>query len=268
MNTLPLAGVTTLLAAAAVWVMVRGPARRWWLAFGLGSALLLGVVALRGLEIDAFMIAKVVSVAAAGLVVALFRGAPSRWAARAPQLIVWLFAINMLEAVAAEAAAGGYVNALAGALLCVTMPWPEHVRAERDDAAVWVRYEIGWSWILAYTLWNLAFVSGTAPPGEPRGGFMWLAGAHLLIPLWWARRDPGRWAEGRVVALLFALVWLEALRGTGGAPCEPWIGALPLAVMQRVALAWAVALLARDLAFSPARGRTLASALGRRLRGG
>lgn len=178
----------TVLLLLIFMVSVTVPALNW-LMFGLlGPAVL--VVAARRPYRNVFNLIKGVSVVSACLCIAAalrWGSAGGRWC----QLIVLIFGLNILEAVISDGARRRLGNAAVGALLLATMPGAGQIHPEPG----WLRYDIGWLWLLAYTTWNLSFVAGRSPLTFR---------AHvavLLAPLLANLAMPGVWAHARATTL-------------------------------------------------------------------
>lgn len=224
----------TALLLLILMVSVAVPALNW-LMFGLlGPAVL--VVAARRPYRNIFNLIKGASVVSACLCIA---GA-IRWGSdsdRWYQLIVLIFGLNILEAVISDGARRRLGNAAIGALLLVTMPGAGQIHRE----LAWLRYDIGWIWLLAYTAWNLSFVAGRSPLS---------ARAHvavLLAPLLANLAVPGVWAHARATTLaahqllcfaspalwhaMTVLGWDEEIRRVA-----PWLTAAALGLVLLAAL--------------------------------
>jgi hypothetical protein len=113
--------------------------------------------------------------------------------------------VNILEAVAAEAQTAVSANFFAGLVLLLGVPGPSSIGAP-TPGRVDFRYDLTWLWILAYTIWNFAFVYGTAAPGDPKGNGAGLAVVHLVVPLLFARGAADRWMAGRMFALCLTFI--------------------------------------------------------------
>lgn len=85
---------------------------------------------------------------------------------RSPNFVWFFYGIlflNIAEAVVKDIQLGNYPNALAGMVLCVTIPFvPKYWNITRTGGADLVAYTtVGWN--LLYTMWNAAFVYAEAP---------------------------------------------------------------------------------------------------------
>jgi Family of unknown function (DUF5692) len=128
-----------------------------------------------------------------------------------------LLAVNILEAVVAEAAQGGFVNAAAGLLLILTQASPGAVGVAPREAGRDFSYRLGGPWIAAYTLWNFTFVYGRVEVHGATGAFAAMAVVHLLGPLLASRRASELWLQARA----FVLTPIVALRVV--APYPPYL---------------------------------------------
>ena len=84
-----------------------------------------------------------------------------------PRLIavsVWLILVaNMVEAVVFDVTHGRMLNPIAGVLLIVAAAIAPPPRVEARGPGREVVYDLGWIWIVAYTIWNIGFVYGNTP---------------------------------------------------------------------------------------------------------
>lgn len=113
--------------------------------------------------------------------------------------IVFLLAGNIIEALVLDclgSGAGHTLNALAGVLLLLTMPWSaESVRIDRTGPHQDLLHSAPLPWIVGYTLWNWAFVYLNYPA---------FAGHHtavLLAALLVAFIHRERWLQARAATL-------------------------------------------------------------------
>lgn len=158
-----------------------------------------------------FSVVKVYSVCAAMLLLLVLKATrwaehPSgRWAAYG------LLALNILEAVAADAKETSLLNAATGVLLVLALRYPGGLRVEGRD----LRYDLGLGWVAAYSLWNFAFVYGNRP------GFAAFALVHVGVPLLACRLNASLWIQARVAILTLLMI----LRMT--APEPPFVVLVP-----------------------------------------
>ncbi|MCB9700833.1 MAG: hypothetical protein H6711_02945 [Myxococcales bacterium] len=249
-----LAVVTPLSAAirrAPIWV---------WLVLFAGSIPALSLVwLLLGVEQRPFVLVKLLSVAIGALGIAALRSLRPRgpWLSRA----LWLaLAINILEACLREGSEGHLVNPLAGLLLILAMAGPRHLGLRDDE----LRWELGWHWVIGYTLWNFTFLYALPEAGEVTGRWSAAALIHLGAPLLMIGRDASRYVEARAIALFVVVAWISAL------PEEPWMrfsdwhNPMVAELLQRASLGVSLALVAKHVlaATAPASPARL---LGRRL---
>jgi hypothetical protein len=108
-----------------------------------------------------FSFVKALSVGIAAAFVCLLRGSRAQrpWALVAGYLILF---VNIVEAMLTEAAGGGILNVLAGAILLATLALPRFISVRSEPAggaaARALIYELGTPWVIGYTLWNFTFV--------------------------------------------------------------------------------------------------------------
>lgn len=152
--------------------------------------------------------------------------------------------INILEATVKDLFSGNIMNGVAGLLLLFSM---------RGFKEIWVEtgkpndlsYNLSTGWILAYTLWNLTFVTGNYLPSF--GMHCAVLTSALIVGL----QYPKHWFQARAftlgVYLVFAVSYpdvLEMFRWDG------WIQALPnLIWFQAASLTLTVAVLVREIVF-------------------
>lgn len=191
-----IAGLTLLLllllAAGWRWLL-----RPWFVSgFFLGGPLLLLLNAGQ-LDLQAFTWIKVLTLAVSVQVILWLPRVGDRGRRGLARALAAILALNILEAVGADALAGHWVNAAVGLVLVGTMRGPAFIAAGRAAGRPAVHYDLPWSWILAYTLWNLTVVSGHYPRH-------WLDHAAVLtMPLVVAvaARDRRLWLEARGFSL-------------------------------------------------------------------
>lgn len=116
------------------------------------------------------------------------------WRPRLALCLVAILALNILEAVVADAAAGHWPNALVGTSLIATLARPGAVRRSADGRHV--LYTLSWPWILCYTFWNLTVVCGIYP--EHWTDHLAVLAVPLAAALLWGRE---RWLEARAFSL-------------------------------------------------------------------
>lgn len=116
---------------------------------------------------------KILSVLLPTIVVGLSRVAVNEsrkgriWDVLRSPKFVWFFYgilfLNIVEAVIKDLQLGNYANALAGMILCVTIPYvPKFWSITKTGGSDLIAYTtVGWN--LLYTLWNAAFVYAEAP---------------------------------------------------------------------------------------------------------
>jgi len=120
--------------------------------------------------------------------------------------ILCLLAANIVEALALDVLGTGTahnLNALAGILLLVTMPWSaSQAHVDRASRYQDIRCDLPLAWIVGYTLWNWVFVYLNYPE---------LAGHHVAVlsaALTLACLDRGLWLQARAASLGLNLLLL------------------------------------------------------------
>jgi hypothetical protein len=129
----------------------------------------------------------------------------TRWDLRpAGRAVVFLFvAVNISEAVVAEALQKGYVNALVGVALIATLALPSTVRIDRASPLQDLVYPLGGLWVACYTVWNFTFVYGRASHGQ-YSLYAALAVIHLGSSLLAMRGRSDLYMESRATTLSIA----------------------------------------------------------------
>ena len=153
-----------------------------------------------------------------------------------------------------------FLNPLAGILLILAMAGLRHLGLRDDE----LRWELGWHWVIGYTLWNFTFLYALPEAGEVTGRWSAAALIHLGAPLLMIGRDASRYVEARAIALFVVVAWISAL------PEEPWMrfsdwhNPMVAELLQRASLGVSLALVAKHVlaATAPASPARL---LGRRL---
>ncbi len=115
-----------------------------------------------------------------------------------------ILAANILEAVAAEAAQGGWINAAAGLLLVCTQARPGTIYTATEGTRREYRYPLGALWVAAYVVWNFTFLYARDSHGV-RGSYAALAVVHLGVPLVAMRGRSERFITFRALALTLAV---------------------------------------------------------------
>ncbi len=179
-----------LLVAAWCWLL-----RPWFVhAYFLGGTLVLLLNAGR-VDLQVFTWVKVLTLAVSMQVILRLPRAGAGPRVYLAQAAVAILALNILEAVVADAFSGHWLNATAGLALIATMRGPAAMSVGSVAGRPSVRYDLPWSWMLAYTLWNLTVVCGLYPRH-------WLDHlAVLLAPLAAALLDRRLWLEARAFTL-------------------------------------------------------------------
>lgn len=160
-------------------------------------------------EIRPFSWAKILTLLAVVVALNAFRFTPLRNTALGRWVLWGLLALNIVEAVVQDAAQGRWLNAAVGAGLIVSVGLARPIAAQPGGAHP-VEWEIPWLWVLAYSVWNLAFTTN----------FYVLHTtdhlAHLGLPLAWAALLGSRhWFQARGYSLavygLAIVTWIDGL---------------------------------------------------------
>lgn len=216
MSTLAWILVAGLATFAVIAALERLP-KALTLAFFLAAIPL--AVALRSSGKDEASFFSLAKMAAVGLGAAYVQAARiTRWTDRPLGRVVGfaILAANIIEAVIAEAAQGGYLNASAGLLLLLTQASPRHVGVAERGGRTELRYALGDLWLAAYVVWNFAFVYGRESHGA-HAGYAAMAVVHLGVPLLAMRGQSEMFIQHRA----FALTAMMILRLT--APRPPFL---------------------------------------------
>ena len=187
--------------------------------FGAGPIVM--IIQAGQLDVQLFTWVKIFTLAVSMAVLVARRAATGSRATFLSRVIVGILALNILEAVAADVASAAWWNALAGGLLVATQPGAPAVGTRKLKGRVAVTYDLPWSWLLAYTGWNLAVVCMHYPPRWI--DHMAVLTSPMVAVLW--MRDRRCWLEARAFTLgvfinLVVLV-LDVARG-------PWIPTTPM----------------------------------------
>ena len=198
--------------------------------FGVGPLLLLANA--RRLDLQAFTWAKVITLAVSVAAFVWYPRAKAAGQRRLGWALAAILVLNVLEAVVADAVGGQWVNALVGVSLIATVGGPSRITAASRDGRPAMRYALPWSWILTYTLWNIAVVCAHYP-------LHWIDHAAVLsAPLIVAvtARDRAFWLEARGFTLGLYAVGIVLVLDLGGfawipsgpspAGVLPWFNAL------------------------------------------
>jgi hypothetical protein len=128
------------------------------------------------------------------------------------QRVAWaILAVNILEAAVTDLQEARPINAIAGLLLIVAQPGPGAFGVARGAGTIDLEYRLTGVWVAAYTVWNLAFIVGTAPT------YAVLALGHLVGPILAARGRPELWVQARTIGL--AILMFDGMSATG----PPWL---------------------------------------------
>jgi hypothetical protein len=187
--------------------------------FGAGPIVM--IIQAGQLDLQLFTWVKIFTLAVSMAVLVARRSATGLWATWLSRTIVGILALNILEAVVADVASGAWWNAVAGGLLVATQRGTPAVGTRQLNGRVAVTYDLPWSWLLAYTAWNLAVVCAHYPPRWV--DHMAVLAAPLVAVLW--ARDRRCWLEARAFTLgVFgnaAVLVLDVARW-------PWIPTTPM----------------------------------------
>lgn len=208
---------------------------RWGMRPGLVIAIFVAAPALLALnagrlDLQLFTWVKVLTLAASMWFIAAYAWLRAEvWRRRLALCIIGFLVLNILEAVVADAVARHSVNALVGVSLIVTVARPQQVRSGADTPHL--LYDVPWSWVLCYTLWNLTVVCGIYP--EHWTDHFAVLAVPLAAALLWGRE---RWLEARAFSLsvyacgivlaidVYQLPWLPPAPSPAG--LYPWLSGL------------------------------------------
>jgi len=182
------------------------------------------------MDLQVFTWVKVLTLAASMLLIVSYPLVRTEaWQRRLAACVTAILALNIVEAVVADAVAGHWLNPAVGTSLIVTLAWPRAFSPSADGRHM--LYDIGWPWILGYTAWNLTVVCGLYP--EHWTDHLAVLAVPLVVAWLWGRE---RWLEARALSLalyavgivlvidVFRLPWLP----TPPSPAElyPWLSGL------------------------------------------
>ena len=120
-----------------------------------------------------------------------------------------LMALNLADAMVLDLVRGQWLNALTGLLLVLAMP--QRARALEvplvyRGMSIPVTWDLGRPWIIAFTLWDVAFVTGMS-----EGIYTFGIVFHLLLPLALSWHRPETYVAFRCVLLaVFLPIWYLA----------------------------------------------------------
>ena len=124
--------------------------------------------------------------------------------------VLVLLVINVLEAVVQDLVSGTlahYLVALSGVLLLLSLPRRAHaIRIDENPSQDLVYHDMTRSWIMAYSLWNAAFVYLNFP--IVAGHHLAVLGAAFAVGMY----DPRRWLMARAYTLAFDMLLLATFR--------------------------------------------------------
>ena len=228
----------TSLLFAGLWLAYRWLLRPWFIIpfFVFGPLVLL--LNIGRIHLQAFTWAKVLTLAATMLIILGRARVKARWQHGFSWAIVFLLALNILEAVIADSFRGNWLNAAIGLSLIATQRGSKRIFTLPIGERSVVHYDLRWSWILSYTVWNFTVVCAI----YPKHWFDHIAilGAPLLMAA--LARDARRWLEIRAFILAtyaFALVLVIEVGGFAWIPSVP-LPAGMIGVIKIVGVAFAV----------------------------
>lgn len=135
------------------------------------------------------------------------------WNALKSEKFLWFFYailfLNIAEATVKDVQLGNYANAVAGFLLCVTIPYaPKFWTITKDRNGELIAYTTA-AWNFLYTTWNLAFVYAEAVGSAHFAGTVCILLAAEIYPL--LARRPELYIMARIYTLgahlLIRAVW-------------------------------------------------------------
>lgn len=259
--------IIPIAAYALLLVLLAELMRRWPRITGPATVLLPVLIPIQwsGAQSDLFAWLKMFSVAVGVLwlhVLRLSQLGSRRWARG---LGVAVLLVNMSEAVAFDAVGGNYVNVAAG-LLLIGAGFRTGARAMSVDPGPHrdLLWDVPLSWVVAYSVWDLAFIHGCYP--EFTGGGIAVLGAALVFGV----IRPALYLQYRGLTLYLHMVgvfsWSAALdpltwHGWEATGLLPWLtgASLALAVAATLAVERATGVLgdgrASSLSAGAGRGR-------------
>ncbi|MFY7952549.1 MAG: DUF5692 family protein [Armatimonadaceae bacterium] len=208
-------GLTLVLLAAQAVVCRAGKWVVWGLFAAVPVVLLPSWVLLN--QFDPFLWTKIFTIFACNVWGAAVRHTPLgkyEWARRSLPLLV---AVNILEAMAVDLAAGGVahlLNSAAGLGLVLTLPYRRDAVRVADTPGRDVRVPTSRGWVVGYTLWNWAFVLMNYPE------YVGYHTAVLVSALAVGLIDPARWTQTRAATLGLNFLMMA----TCDAPMRAWLG--------------------------------------------
>ncbi|MBN4062973.1 MAG: hypothetical protein COA82_07455 [Alkaliphilus sp.] len=193
MSVFIMMAIHLLVLYASYEILRRHP----WLVWGVFIvAPVLSIPLWLGGVSDWFLIAKTYTMAVAML---WFQATRSFQKLRTSKImfggLYLLLIINIIEAVFKDIQTGSYLNAFAGALLCITLPTIKDIIIDKDGKYNDVLWSMSKLWIVAYTIWNITFVLGNFPHGVGASSVL------LAVPLIIGLFKPKIWAQVRAITL-------------------------------------------------------------------
>lgn len=134
-----------------------------WIGLFFGGGPLLMVVNAGRLDLQAFTWAKVLTLSVSVALIAWLPRSTGAAQRRLAVSVCVILVLNILEAVAADALGGRWVNAVVGAVLVATVAGPRAVSVTRVHGRPAMAYDLPWRWIVTYSIWNITVVCGNYP---------------------------------------------------------------------------------------------------------
>ena len=190
---------------AMALVCERSRLASWILVVGFLSAFAGGLL-LGDVEMRPFTWVKVLTLLAAMVLLNLVRF--SDWGRRNLWIAPAMLILNILEATVSDFTTGHVVNAGVGLVLCILTLRPPKGRPSVVGDVPNLQFPVSRLWILAYTAWNLAFVTRFYPSHASDQL------AVLGVPLLWVAYRPHGWLQARCYTIsayaLLIVTWEEA----------------------------------------------------------
>jgi hypothetical protein len=122
--------------------------------------------------------------------------------------VLLFLGLNILEAVAMDWSRGSRVNALAGVVLIASLALVRAPRVETQSDRREIAFDLGWSWIAGYSIWNACFVYGSFT--HALGHHVAVLCAALVLAI---RHGQASWLILRTTTLGLYLVVYDSLFG-------------------------------------------------------
>ncbi|OSM01844.1 hypothetical protein [Magnetofaba australis] len=95
---------------------------------------------------------------------------------------------------------GSAINFVAWVIIILTLSYPRLLTLENSDKRT-LHFDIGWGWVIAYTICDYVFLFGSNAPGEIPGLWGGYNIIQLAVPLLLIGRDASLYMQMRVYAL-------------------------------------------------------------------